>query len=489
MSVPRRPVGTREEQVETCSLYSLDSSVFCSEQPPRSRQDLPPDSLLVNVGGRRFVLSQQSLAGHPETRLGRLLAAAGRGPEAAELCDDASPGEGEFFFDRSAQMFEYIVHYYRTGRLHLMEQLCAASFLQEIEYWGLGELCLDGCCRDKYFRRKELSEALDLGPAAQEEDSRDEDFSGALCAAARQRLWDIMEKPGSSAAARAFGALSMGFVLLSIANMALISLELGSVDAPLSSLLEYVCMAWFTAEFLLRLLCVRDKLRFLRSVVNLIDVLSILPFYITLVVELAYGGSSELENVGKIVQILRLMRALRMLKLGRHSTGLKSLGMTIAQCYEEVGLLLLFLSVGISIFSALEYAVEHHVPDTTFTSVPSAWWWATTSMTTVGYGDVRPDTTIGKLVAFMCILSGILALALPIAIINDRFAACYFTLKIKEAALRQREALKKLTKNATNDSVANVNLRDIYARSIMEILRLKSRERVSTRSSAGDDLW
>lgn len=170
-------------------------------------------------------------------------------------------------------------------------------------------------------------------------------------------------------------------------------------------------------------------------------------------------------------------------------TGLRSLGMTITQCYEEVGLLLLFLSVGISIFSTVEYFAEQSIPDTTFTSVPCAWWWATTSMTTVGYGDIRPDTTTGKIVAFMCILSGILVLALPIAIINDRFSACYFTLKLKEAAVRQREALKKLTKNIATDSYISVNLRDVYARSIMEMLRLKGRERASTRSSGGDDFW
>lgn len=181
----------------------------------------------------------------------------------------------------------------------------------------------------------------------------------------------------------------------------------------------------------------------------------------------------------------------RMLKPDSRSSlaGLRSLGMTITQCYEEVGLLLLFLSVGISIFSTIEYFAEQSIPDTTFTSVPCAWWWATTSMTTVGYGDIRPDTTTGKIVAFMCILSGILVLALPIAIINDRFSACYFTLKLKEAAVRQREALKKLTKNIATDSYISVNLRDVYARSIMEMLRLKGRERASTRSSGGDDFW
>lgn len=174
--------------------------------------------------------------------------------------------------------------------------------------------------------------------------------------------------------------------------------------------------------------------------------------------------------------------------------------MTIAQCYEEVGLLLLFLGVGISIFATVVFALEHDLPTTTFTSVPTAWWWATTSMTTVGYGDIRPDTAAGKVLAFLCILSGILILALPIAIINDRFSACYFTLKVKEAAMRHGEVLKRLARGSVGEVVAvggavgggvggGVNLRDAYARSVLDMLRLHGRERASTRSSGGEDLW
>ncbi|XP_029443063.1 potassium voltage-gated channel subfamily V member 1 [Rhinatrema bivittatum] len=474
----------RREQDEPGSVLSLESSVFCSEE---HLHDAPLDCFIINVGGSRFILSQQALSSHPETRLGKL--AVSKKEAVLDLCDDANLMDNEYFFDRSSQMFQYILNYYKTGRLHVMDQLCAMSFLQEIEYWGIDELNIDLCCRDKYFRRKEMSETLDIKKDEDEVENEEEDFSDVPCQNFRQTLWDVLEKPGSSMAARTFGTISMTFVVVSIANMALISLEVGTLDPPLLNALEYICITWFTGEFALRFLCVKNKCQFMKSVVNLIDIVAILPFYITLLVEMLYGESTELENVGRIVQVLRLMRSLRMLKLGRHSTGLKSLGMTIAQCYEEVGLLLLFLSVGISIFSALEYAVEYTVPDTTFTSVPCAWWWATTSMTTVGYGDIRPDTTAGKIVAFLCILSGILVLALPIAIINDRFSACYFTLKIKEAALRQREALKKLMKNASTDSIINVNLRDIYARSIMEMLRLRSRERASTRSSGGDEFW
>lgn len=168
--------------------------------------------------------------------------------------------------------------------------------------------------------------------------------------------------------------------------------------------------------------------------------------------------------------------------------------MTIAQCYEEVGLLLLFLGVSISIFATVIFTLEHDLPSTTFTSVPAAWWWATTSMTTVGYGDIRPDTAVGKLLAFLCILSGILILALPIAIINERFSACYFTMKMKEAAVRQGEVLKRLARGSVGGvSVVGMgggmNLRDAYARNVLEMLRLHGRERVSTRSSGGEELW
>ncbi|KAI7806997.1 putative potassium voltage-gated channel subfamily V member 1 [Triplophysa rosa] len=470
---------------DSASLLSSDSSVFFSE--PVLPSDDPLDFFIINVGGSRYILSLELLASYPETRLGKL--ALSTRDSALDLCDDADFIENEFFFDRNSQTFQYIINFYKTGHLHVREELCVISFLQEIEYWGIDELRIDSCCRDKYYRRKEMKESLDINDGEVVE-SEEVDFSGVLCQDLRQRLWDLMEKPDSSKAAKMFGTLSMFFVVVSIVNMALISLDFTILGAPILDILEYICIIWFTGELVLRFLCVRDKCKFSRSVVNIIDLLAIMPFYVTLAVESLHGESTELENVGRVVQVLRLMRSLRMLKLGRHSTGLKSLAMTIAQCYEEVGLLMLFLSVGISIFATVEYAIEHDIPETSFINVPSAWWWATTSMTTVGYGDIRPDTVLGKVMAFICILSGILILALPIAIINDRFSACYFTLKMKEAALRHGEALKRLTRNSASDmSAVGVNLRDAYARSVLEMLRLQGRERASTRSSAGDLWW
>ncbi|KAJ0066434.1 hypothetical protein NL108_013054 [Boleophthalmus pectinirostris] len=464
----------------------------------------PLDVFQVNVGGSRFSLSAQMLAPFPGTRLGRVAFCP---QEALELCDDFR--ENEFFFDRNAQTFQYILNFYRTGHLHVHEEVCELCFLQELQYWGLDELKIQSCCRERYYRRKDqrdLNQDLnrDLKDLRDLQSLEEEDFEGVVFSELRRKLWEVLEKPDSSRTARTFGTFSMTFVVLSVVNMVLMSLDLGETEVGgalgVSSLLdavEYVCVAWFSLEFVVRFLCVRDKCRFSRSVQNLIDLLAVLPFYVTSAVELLHGGTSELENMGRVVQVLRLLRSLRMLKLGRHLTGLKSLGLTIAQCYEEVGVLLLFLGVGISLFSTVLFSLERDVPGSTFVSVPAAWWWATTSMTTVGYGDVRPDTALGKLLAFVCILSGILILALPIAIINERFSVCYLSLKVKEAALRHSEMIKRLARGSVGGAEAGLgsggaglNLRDVYASNVLELMRLRGRERASTRSSANDGaLW
>lgn len=106
--------------------------------------------------------------------------------------------------------------------------------------------------------------------------------------------------------------------------------------------------------------------------------------------------------------------------------------------YREVGILLLYLAVGVSVFSGVAYTAEKE-EDVGFDTIPACWWWGTVSMTTVGYGDVVPVTVAGKLAASGCILGGILVVALPITIIFNKFSHFYRRQKALEAAVRNSD--------------------------------------------------
>ncbi|XP_059212234.1 potassium voltage-gated channel subfamily S member 3-like [Centropristis striata] len=462
------------------------------------------DQVHLNVGGVQHEVNPDMLLRFPHTRLARLLRCQS---EAAilELCDDYSPSEKEYYFDRNPRIFLCVLNFYHTGRIHMMEEVCVFSFSQEIEYWGIQELHLSPCCTYWYHERKEYIDDGDwdvrsddqqqpsFDSSFEELSALDKDlakFQGAWCAEVRSYIWLRLEDPGHSTGSKIIAVASLSLVLTSIIAMCVHSMpEFQQVDEnekpiedPVLAYLEEICIAGFSAEFILRLIVAPSLKKFLGNTLNIIDVASILPFYATLALETADEEAAEenedLENVGKVVQVLRLMRVLRILKLARHSIGLRALGATVRHSYHEVGLLLLFLSVGISIFSALIYFAEKDANSTDLGSIPSGWWWATITMTTVGFGDTCPVTLAGKIVATLCIICGLLVVALPITIIFNKFSKYYQRNKAMEG--------KCITKPQRQDpELPHYNIKELFTGSVYPFIgSLAFRNSVS---SAGDD--
>ncbi|KPP69892.1 potassium voltage-gated channel subfamily S member 2-like [Scleropages formosus] len=424
----------------------------------------------INVGGLKQSLNSSTLRKFPDTRLGRLLTCDSE-EAILQVCDDYDVQRKEFYFDRNPGLFPYVLHFYQTGKLHIMEELCVFSFCQEIEYWGINEFFLDSCCSYRYHDRKlesrhkswdEESDVSSIDTSMDEISDLNKDiqhFQDMRCGNVRKCLWLTLENPGYSIPSKIFSFVSIAVVLTSIATMCINSIpeyqhfdENGKLmEDPTMQALEIFCICWFTFEVVTRMLLAPNRHKFFFHPLNMIDIVSVVPIYVTLLVDLIADSESELGNLGKLVQVLRLMRIFRVLKLARHSTGLRSLGATLKHSYREVGILLLYLAVGVSVFSGMAYTAEYE-EDVGLDTIPACWWWGTVSMTTVGYGDVVPVTVAGKLAASGCILGGTLVVALPITIIFNKFSHFYRKQKALEASVRNSNKKRSIAPQVEVDA-------------------------------------
>ena len=239
----------------------------------------------------------------------------------------------------------------------------------------------------------------------------------------RRTLYRILEtSPGK----RRGVSLVFNIALITIITLNAIAIVLHTVPeynqrfARLFYDFELFSVGFFSIEYLLRVwVCVENdryrhwfwgRLRYIISTAAIIDLLAIVPFYVTLF-------ATDLA----IVRILRLFRIFRLFRISRYSHAFRMIQRVVADKKEELVLSVAFVVFMLIIVSSVVYYVEHPAQPDKFSSIPATMWWGVSAMTTVGYGDMLPITPLGKFLGGIAAIIGIGLFALPTGILVSGF--------------------------------------------------------------------
>ncbi|MFT3859166.1 MAG: ion transporter [Aquabacterium sp.] len=229
----------------------------------------------------------------------------------------------------------------------------------------------------------------------------------------RLRLYTIIFE-ADTRAGKLFDEAVLVLILLSVAVVMLDSVERFSLrGGHIFDALEWVFTALFTLEYILRLVCVRRPLAYATSFFGIIDLLSILPSYLALFVP----GAEVLIDV----RILRLLRVFRIFKLANYVSEYTALGSALMASRRKIAVFLSFVLMVVLVMGSVMYLVEG--PTNGFTSIPTAMYWAVSTMTTVGFGDITPKTDAGRFIASLMMMLGWGVLAVPTGIVTSEMTA------------------------------------------------------------------
>ena len=228
----------------------------------------------------------------------------------------------------------------------------------------------------------------------------------------RARLHEIIFE-ADTPAGRAFDLALIVTILLSIV---IVSVETVPGVAPaVRSWLragEWLVTALFTVEYVLRLIAVRRPLRYATSFFGVVDLLAILPSYLSLVLPTG--------RFLVVVRVLRLLRIFRILKLTRFVTEARVLSGAVRASAHKISVFLLTVMTIVIIVGSLMYVVEGG--QNGFTSIPRSMYWAVVTLTTVGYGDISPKTGLGQALAALVMILGYGIIAVPTGIVTAELA-------------------------------------------------------------------
>jgi len=239
----------------------------------------------------------------------------------------------------------------------------------------------------------------------------------------RKRVFEIIEKAKKGDRySKVFDIFISCLIITNI--LAVILGTVKRIEPPLHrffEIFELISIIFFTVEYVIRIwTCVESekyknvisgRIKYTFSFMALIDLVAILPFY------LPFIQGIDL----RFVRVLRLLRFFILFKLGRYSKAIITIQEVLKNKKEELTISLVLVSILLVFSSSIMYYAENRVQPEAFSSIPATFWWAIVTLTTVGYGDIYPITTLGKILGGFIALLGIGMFALPTGILGAGF--------------------------------------------------------------------
>lgn len=213
---------------------------------------------------------------------------------------------------------------------------------------------------------------------------------------------------------KAFDVFLLWAIVLSILLVIVESMQgIPPLAKDIFTVLEYVFTFFFTLEWICRLYCAQDRLKYVFSFFGIIDLLATLPLYL--------GWFFSSARYLMVMRTFRLVRVFRVFKLFSFLEEGDNLLRSLRISFPKIMVFFLFVVVMVISIGTLMYMVEGDLPNTPFTDIPTSIYWAIVTMTTVGYGDIAPITPAGRFLSAIVMLLGYTIMAVPTGIVSAQF--------------------------------------------------------------------
>ncbi|XP_071177288.1 potassium voltage-gated channel protein Shaw-like [Mytilus edulis] len=412
------------------------------------------DEIHINVGGTLFETKWSTLQRHCDTLLGSLTTT-------SEYYNNVKK---QFFFDRNPELFNTILDFYRNGVIHFPTHICGWNWKQELEFWRIPVTDISECCYPKYIKYEKDQNLVNYIKNAFVVRTAEYQTHKVSCLAGiKQRIWLFLEEPTSSIAAKIFSVFYLLIVLLSAitpmlatypdvrqkfvdidiliywVNLNGLNLWINKENPKEVMFVTTVAPKWlkdldlfitifFSCEQILRFASCSRKKEYFKDWLNVLDIILFFAMWTIFIIDQLFE-EKLLENYELLIfysvcYCLAVFRLLRFFRITKQYSALRILLMSVRASIKELGLLSITFLIFVLLFANLIYFAELRDP-TTFPDMVKGLWWSVVTMTTVGYGDEVPKSALGRIVGSLCAVSGLLLLAMPIAVIAGKFNDLY----------------------------------------------------------------